>query len=826
MRVAISLSIGLALGVLALPAQARQATVAARTVLADLRQETGDSSTRLVIAGSAKPTFTHHSPDPLTLVVDIADADSSRLPARLEVATREVESLRVTSLARGDGRTTARVEVRLAALAPFTVEESGNDIIITVSRASAGKAIAAPSEALVAPAPDAPMPMMTEPTRNPVPAKAASARKSSSAKAVMAKADESAPRATRISGVTKLEGDHVGYHVEGNGTLRPETFFLKNPNRLVVDFPDVVTTRTQALPTAVSPVKGLRLAQFSAAPPRVARLVLDVEGSTPYHLVPDATGVSIVFGEGTPATTELLGAPAKATVATPAEPVIAPAIAPSVTMVQQREPVALETPRSIQTTNMAPAVTMGASMKPGVVIEPISQAAPQMVPTTASLVRGSARTCGEPPFLGDPVSLDFKDGDLIDLFRLMSEISGLNIIVNPGIAGKVSLTVKEVPWDQALSLVLKTQNLGCVIDGNVVRIASLDTLKAEVEKMKQLAKEKELAGDLVSTPPARLSYLDTDQVKTVIEKTILSDRGTFTPLGTGNVYVIKDLPDRVAAAQRLIIDLDRPSAQVEIEARIVVTTRNFSRQLGVQWGFLQQQIPQLGNTTNLGFPNAVVLNGQGVQSLGGIAADQGTLASNAGIGTAGRGYLVNLPAAGLNTGIGISLGNILGSFNLDAALTAAENSGRARIISTPRITTQNKVEAEIKQGVQLPYQTVSNGTVTVAFKDAGLSMKVTPQITDAGTVFMKVVVDNSTPDFGRALPGGVPINTQSASTSVLVKDGATTVIGGIYQGQETLSRENTPFLSQIPLLGLLFKNSNTQSTNNELLIFITPRIVR
>ena len=311
---------------------------------------------------------------------------------------------------------------------------------------------------------------------------------------------------------------------------------------------------------------------------------------------------------------------------------------------------------------------------------------------------------------------------------------------------------------------------------------------------------------------------------------ILLDKGTFISLGAGNVFIVTDLPDRVAAAQKLVQELDRPSAQVEIEARIVVTSRNFSRQIGVQWGFLNQQTPQYGNTTDLSFPNAIVVNGQGVGSTGGLSADQGGLATNAGIGSGSRGYLVNLPAAGPNSGIGISLGNILGSFNLDAALTAAENSGRARIISTPRITTQNKVAAEIKQGVQIPYQTVSNGTVTVAFKDAGLSMKVTPQITDAGTVFMQVIVDNSSPDFGRVVGTGAaavpPINTQSAQTSVLVKDGATTVIGGIYQGQETVSKQNTPFLSQIPLLGLLFKNSSVQNTNNELLIFITPRIVR
>ncbi len=802
MRVAITVSIGLAAGLLALPADARQApparqaTNAGRTVLADLRQETGEASTRLVIAGSAKPSFTYHSPDPLTLVVDIADADSTRLPARLEVATREIESLRVYSLVRGDGRPTARVEVRLAALSPFTVEEAGNDVLITVSRPANSKAAALPAPQKAA------EPMATAPVTPVLKAPVAPVR------------SESAPRATRISGVTKLPDGQLGYHVAGNGTLKPETFFLKNPNRLVVDFPDVIATKGQSLPAAVSPVKGIRLAQFSAAPPRVARLVLDVEGATPYRLVPDANGVAIVFGEGAPATPALLGAPAKA-------------IEPEVTAVVQKEPVALEAPEAQSApAALSPAATstasMSSSMKPMVSAEPI---AAQPAGSTGGSDIDEGPQCGEPPFSGHLISMDFKEGDLIDMFRLMSEVSSLNIIVNPGITGKVSLTVKEVPWDQALSLVLKTQGLGCTIDGNVVRIARLSDLKKEEQDLRDLKKERELSGEQTSWQ-GRLSYLDTDQVKSVVEKTVLSDRGTFTAIGTSPVFIIRDLPERVDAAKRLVLELDRPSAQVEIEARIVITSRNFSRQMGVQWGFLNQQVPQYGNTTNLAFPNSVILNGQGIPSVNGLPADQGGLATNAGIGTGSRGYMINLPTANATSGIGVSLGNILGSFNLDAALTAAEATGRARIISTPRITTQNKVEAEIKQGVQIPYQTISNGTVTVSFKDAGLSLKVTPQITDAGTVFMKILVDNSTPDFGRALPGGVPINTQSAQTSVLVKDGSTTVIGGIHQGQETISRQNTPFLSQIPVLGLLFKNKSTQSLNNELLIFITPRIVR
>lgn len=799
MRVAITVSIGLAAGLLALPADARQApparqaTNAGRTVLADLRQETGEASTRLVIAGSAKPSFTYHSPDPLTLVVDIADADSTRLPARLEVATREIESLRVYSLVRGDGRPTARVEVRLAALSPFTVEEAGNDVLITVSRPANSRAAALPAPQKAA------EPQAAAPVTPVLKAPVAPAR------------SESAPRATRISGVTKLPEGQLGYHVAGNGTLKPETFFLKNPNRLVVDFPDVITTKGQSLPAAVSPVKGIRLAQFSAAPPRVARLVLDVEGATPYRLVPDANGVAIVFGEGAPAAPAPLGAPAKA-------------IEPEVTAVVQKEPVALEAPEP----QSAPP-TSAASMAPTMSMKPMLSAEPialQPIGSTGGADINSGPQCGEPPFSGHLISMDFKEGDLIDMFRLMSEVSSLNIIVNPGISGKVSLTVKEVPWDQALSLVLKTQGLGCVIDGNVVRIARLADLKKEETDLRDLKKERELSGEQTSWQ-GRLSYLDTDQVKSVVEKTVLSDRGTFTAIGTSPVFIIRDLPERVDAAKRLVMELDRPSAQVEIEARIVITSRNFSRQMGVQWGFLNQQVPQYGNTTNLAFPNSVILNGQAVgNAVGGLPADQGGLAPNAGIGNSNRGYMINLPTANATSGIGVSLGNILGSFNLDAALTAAEATGRARIISTPRITTQNKVEAEIKQGVQIPYQTISNGTVTVNFKDAGLSLKVTPQITDAGTVFMKILVDNSTPDFGRELPGGVPINTQSAQTSVLVKDGATTVIGGIYQGQETSSRQNTPFLSQIPVLGLLFKNKTQQSLNNELLIFITPRIVR
>jgi type IV pilus assembly protein PilQ len=274
---------------------------------------------------------------------------------------------------------------------------------------------------------------------------------------------------------------------------------------------------------------------------------------------------------------------------------------------------------------------------------------------------------------------------------------------------------------------------------------------------------------------------------------------------------------------------------VEIEARIVVTSRTFLQQYGIQWGFLNQQTAQFGNTTGLAFPNSIILNGSPTgNGTGGLPADQngaaGLLSSSAGIGPGQRGYAVNLPAAAFNSAIGISLGNILGNFNIDAALTALENSGRSRTLSTPKVTTQNNQPAEIKQGVQIPIQTVANNTVTVIFKDAVLTLKVTPQITEAGTVILTLEVENNSPDFSRTIGTGAtavpPINTQSAKTIVLVRDGATAVIGGIYQSTEENAKAQTPFLGNIPILGYLFRNRTLRTANQELMIFVTPRIIK
>jgi type IV pilus assembly protein PilQ len=289
---------------------------------------------------------------------------------------------------------------------------------------------------------------------------------------------------------------------------------------------------------------------------------------------------------------------------------------------------------------------------------------------------------------------------------------------------------------------------------------------------------------------------------------VLSRRGTVQVDPRTNTLIITDLEARLKAVDDLILELDRPQPQVEIEARIVQTNKNFARSLGVQWGFNARFDPALGNTPPLAFPNNGSLSGR-------TGAAQGP--SN--VPTA-----VNLPAPGASSAVGLALGSINGAFNLDIALSALELSGNGRLLSTPRVATLNNVEAEIAQGIQVPYQTTANNTVTTDFKDAALILRVLPQITAANTVIMKISVDKGS--VGPSFNGVPSVNTQRANTTVLVNDGETTVIGGIFEGDQRATTDRTPGLSQVPLLGWLFKRDTVSQQDTELLIFITPRILR
>ena len=414
-------------------------------------------------------------------------------------------------------------------------------------------------------------------------------------------------------------------------------------------------------------------------------------------------------------------------------------------------------------------------------------------------------------YSGNPVSLDFQQADLRAVLRVFAEISGLNIVIDPAVKGTVDVALRDVPWDQALDIILRANKLGYSVDGTVVRIAPIATLSEEETLRHKLADDQALAGELrVLTKP--LSYARAEELQALLTKTVLSKRGTVQVDLRTNTLIISDLQAQLDAAASLITTLDTAQPQVEIEARIVQTTKAFARALGVQWGASGRVDAALGNSTNLAFPN----NG----SIGGRTG--GTQ------GAAGQESAVNLGVGAATSALGLALGSVNGAVNLDVALSALESSGNGRILSTPRVSTLNNVEAEVTQGIQIPLQTISNNTVTVTFKDAALTLKVTPQITAAGTVIMKVSLENATPDFAKASgPAAIPpINTQRALTTLLVSDGQTSVIGGIYTSSQVNSTDRTPGLGQIPLLNWLFKRERVEDESRELLIFITPRIIK
>lgn len=398
-------------------------------------------------------------------------------------------------------------------------------------------------------------------------------------------------------------------------------------------------------------------------------------------------------------------------------------------------------------------------------------------------------------YTGAVGDFDFQGADLRAVLRSFAEVSGLNIVIDSAVDGTVDIKLMRVPWDQALDVILKSNKLSYIVEGNVVRIVPLTVLDAENLARQKLADSQ--APTSIETRIYTLNYARADELEPLLKVTVLSKFGYVQHDKRTNTLIVRDLPDRLVATADLIATLDKAEPQVEIEARIVQTNRDSARALGVQWGGGGRLDPQIGNTTGLNFPNS-----------GSVVA-----------GT-------DLSASSPSTTLGLAMRSITGALNLDVALSALERTGNGRVISSPKVTTQNNKQAEMTQGVQIPIQKDQNNTVTIEFKDAALKLMVTPRITAADTVIMDVELENATPDFSKAVNGIPPIDTQRAKTSVQVTDGATTVIGGINVSREQSTQDRTPVLHRIPLLGWLFRNDTSQDENRELLIFITPRIVR
>ena len=555
--------------------------------------------------------------------------------------------------------------------------------------------------------------------------------------------------------------------------------------RLQLDLANVTSAVPTSRPIGVGPVERVRIGLKPNAP-LVTSVVMDLSRRAAFRLEssPDQRELTVVFeepgsGVGDP------GSGGAVRVPDPGSRFPVPAF------MAQAQPAA-----------PAPAAPAQAPPAPAAPQAPGAPAAPPAAPQAPPAP-------GQTQFTGFPISLDFQGADLRAVLRTFAEISGLNIVIDPSIQGTVDVALRDVPWDQALDIILRANRLGYSVDGTVVRIVPLSVLAQEEAERQKLAEAQALAG-VLQTRTFTLSYARADQVQPIITATVLSQRGSITTDVRTNTLIVTDLPERLTRAQDLIGNLDRPEPQVEIEARIVQTNRDFARRLGIQWGFNGRATNELGNTLPLAFPNQAQVGGR----TGGTQGPE--TASTA----------VNMGVAPATSAVGIALGAINGAFNLDVALSALERSGQGRLLSTPRVTTQNNIEAQIMQGVQIPIQTVANNTVTITFRDAALTLLVTPQNTASNTVIMRITVENASPDFSRSINGIPPIDTQRALTSVLVSNGETTVIGGIYVSREQSVGDRTPGLYRIPLLGWLFQRNEVTDESRELLIFITPRIIR
>jgi len=436
----------------------------------------------------------------------------------------------------------------------------------------------------------------------------------------------------------------------------------------------------------------------------------------------------------------------------------------------------------------------------------------------------------KPVYTGERLTLNFQDIETRAVLQLLADASGQNIVVSDSVNGNVTLRLQNVPWDQALDIVLRTKGLDKRRQDNVIIVAPQAELAAR-EKAELAARK-----DVQELAPLRSEYLQVNYAKAqdmaALIKTqtnsLLSPRGSVAVDERTNTLLLQDTTDRITDIRRLVATLDIPVRQVLIEARIVIVNNDFQRDLGARFGFTNyQKNGQTGLVTTTGTAagtdQAIGSALQNVQSTGSIYPISVPTGS-----TAAQRYNVNLPVS--SPAGSIAFGILGNNFIVDLELSAAQAETQANIIASPRVITANQKEATIEQGVEIPYQqSASSGATTIQFKKAVLSLKVTPQITPDNRIILDLDVKDDSVGQVVVASGGVnvpSIDTREISTQVLVNDGQTVVLGGILQTTQREDDTKVPYLGDIPVLGHLFKNTKHQDDKDELMIFITPKIVR
>ena len=475
----------------------------------------------------------------------------------------------------------------------------------------------------------------------------------------------------------------------------------------------------------------------------------------------------------------------------------------------------------------APAVSRPAASSPPigrgtetVVIQaPASRAAPQ-VSTLDLDAPGEERRAR---YTGRRIQdLDVRELDIRDFLRFLAEAAGVNIVVDNDVDGSVTLRLRDVPWDEALDVVLRSNGLAMVRRGHVIRIAKQETLDAELKAVLE-RREQLFVPPPLETRLIPVSYATAGELSPRAEE-LISDRGSVSVDGRTNVIIATDERSVLDQIEELVRSLDTQTPQVLIEARIVEATSTYARHVGIQWGGDFISSTATGNSTGLAWPNSI--------GLAGGATDQN--APLMGLSTVGGSqvnpnFAVNLPAAvgtGSGGALGLTLGSVANNANLNIRLSALEDTGTLRIISSPRILTLDNRQAHIEQGTMIPYSQVSAQGVQTAFQEAKLNLTVTPHVTADGGVMMKIKLTRDEPDFAQTGARGDPtILKREAETELLIMDGHTAVIGGIYTRNTGVNYNQIPLLGDIPVIGWLFKARRDSDRRSELLIFITPRIV-
>jgi type IV pilus assembly protein PilQ len=618
-------------------------------------------------------------------------------------------------------------------------------------------------------------------------------------------------------------------------------FALDGPPRLVIDargpLPDGPVNTRFPLDDAV--VSRVRIGQNGGA----LRVVADLRGPVSRHTVRQ---------DGNRLVAELTGTPeAAAEKPTPRAAAEAPAVPPAAARAGRAATsddghmvlaaaVVADAPTRVATPDPVVAEPPPAKM-PAPATPIAAEPAPEQVVRVSTTREPDTSHVADSPFRGQRISLDFKDADIHNVLRVLADVSSLNIIATDDVKGKITLHLNEVPWDQALDLVLRANRLEKSHEGNVVRISTVSRLKEEREALRA-AQDAEHELEPVRVKYVRVNYARADEALIEKVKGVLTDRGGVTFDDRTNTVIVRDIPKGIEDASYLIRELDVQSPQVLIEANIVEATEDFARGLGVQWGYVYNGGPQTGTPTGSNFPGTVGVGGTG---LGSGAASP---ASGAGVARPPVPFLADFPVpsnfaggfgAGSGSALNLALGSLDGAHTLTSRLTALEEAGKGKVISRPRVITMNNVAATIQSLTILRVKLPSTGTVintgtggaagsasTATEKiNTGITLVVTPQVSADGFVLMNIYAKSSQPDFTRQVDGIPSEVSREANSNVLIKDGETVVLGGIFRNVSDDRETGIPYLRDVPGLGWLFKRMLKTNRREELLVFLTPKIL-